>query len=240
MITRQNRLLAGRGLGTFLTAALVACLVLSGGSPVFAAPLTIFFSGADLSYASGTLSDAGSPSGNVGDPADGDELDTVNFSISGIPFGPVLTSDIAVDFSIPGVPSLSDTNPSTSVVTDGTPGYFDLLFGTSPSASEYLRLATSEVSIIYVNLTSSVHLVFGGAVVAISSQNLPLGLEIGDPVTVSFSSAVSSKSAVGDVVTSFLSSGTGEIHGTYVPEPAACILAVLGVGGLLAGRHRRR
>jgi hypothetical protein len=164
----------------------------------------------------------------------------MTFLVNGVLAGPILMSDISVDVSIPDVTGLSNVNPSTVVITPGNPGYFDLLIGTSPSAAQYLRLDTSEVTVTYINVTSTVHFVFGGAVAAIDGQALPYGLQIGDPVTVSFSSLVDagSKTTSGSTVTGFTSSGTGEVNGAYIPEPGTCVLAALGLAAMLAGRRR--
>jgi len=219
---------------------LFGCVFLVGNSPVFATPLEIQFSGVNLSYNGSTISDAGSPTGGAGDPADADPLDTLSFKVGGVVQGSILTSNISVDISIPGVTGLSDVNPSTVVTTPGNAGYFDLLIGTSPSATQFLRLNTDEVTVTYINITSTVQFVFGGAIAAIDAQLLPYGLQIGDPVSVSFSSQVDvgSKTSAANMVTGFTSSGTGEVSGTLVPEPASCVLAALGLVGMLAGRRR--
>lgn len=219
-----------------LSATCLGLLLLAGTSPALAVPLEIQFSGVNLSYASNTISDAGSPLG--GTPADADPVDTMSFKVNNVLAGPILMNDIFVDISIPDVTGLSDVNFSTVVPTVGNPGYFNLYVG-SPVPTEFLRLDTSTVTVTYINATSQVHFVFGGAVAAVNSQNLPYGLQIGDPVTVSFSSQVTSKTAAGGFVTSFLADGTGEINGELVPEPATCLLAVLGLAGAMAGRRRK-
>jgi hypothetical protein len=221
-----------------LAVTLLSSGLLLGASSASATPLEIQFSGVNLSYSGSTLSDAGSAAGGVGNPADADPVDSMSFKVGGVLAGPILTSNVAVDISIPDVTGLSNTNPSTVVNTPGNSGYFDLLIG--PGAGQYLRLNTSEVTVTYINVTSSVHFVFGGAVADIGAQLLPYGLVIGDPVTVSFSSQVDNgtKTSAGGLVTSFLASGTGEVSGVYVPEPATCVLAALGLAGVLAGRRR--
>lgn len=220
---------------------LFGCVFLLGTSSALAVPLEIQFTGVNLSYDGTTISDAGSAAGGAGDPADADSLDSIQFSVGGVMQGSVLTSDISLDVSIPDVTGLSDVGTSTVVATPGNAGYFDLLIGTTPNAAQFLKLNTGEVTISYINATSTVQFVFGAAVAAIDSQNLPFGLQIGDPVTVSFSTQVDvgSKTSAADLVTGFASSGTGEILGTNVPEPGSCVLAVMGLAAICVRRRRR-
>lgn len=203
-----------------------------------AVPLEINFTGLNLTYDGATISDSGSPSGGVGNPADADPLDTLSFKVDGVLQDPVLMSDIWADISIPDVSGLSDVNPISVILTPGNPGYFDLLIGTSPSAAEFLKLDTDNVSIGYIHASSTVQFVFGAAVASIGSQALPFGLQIGDPVTVSFSARVTpgTKTSAADVVTGFDALGTGEVIGVAVPEPATCLLVVLSVAATLFTR----
>lgn len=240
MIQRQiksNSLLSIQSLPK-ATSLLFAVAFLLGSSSALAVPLEIQFTGVNLSYASNTISDAGSTAGGGGDPADADPLDTVEFKVGGVVQG-TLNSNIFLDASIPDVSGISDIASSTIVNTPGNPGYFDLLIGTSPNAAQFLKLDTDNVTVTYINTTNTVQFVYGAAIAAIDSQMLPFGLTIGNPVTVSFSTQVDvgSKTTAANVVTGFTSSGTGEIRGTAVPEPSSCVLAAL---GLVAGFARRR
>jgi hypothetical protein len=71
-------------------------------------------------------------------------------------------------------------------------------------------------------------------------QNLPFGLQVGDPITASFSAQINAgtKTAAGGFVTGFHTSGTGEVRGTNVPEPATLLLAALGFVGCCAAARR--
>ena len=224
---------------TRFTIAFATLMLILGATPSLAVPmgtLEIQFTGMNLSYDGFTVSDAGSASGGTGDPNDADPLSTVEFKIDGVLQGSVLMSDISVDISIPDVTGLSDVNPVTVVETSGlNPGYFDLLIGTSPSATEFLKLDTGSVTIVYVNASSTLQFLYGAAVTAIDDQNLPFGLKIGQPVAVSFSTQIDagSKTAESGTVTGFTSSGTGQFRGPAVPEPATCLLVALSVAATL-------
>ena len=92
----------------------------------------------DLVYDGSAIYDAGSTSGGVADPADADPLTSVDFSVDGTPVG-TLSSDVSLDAFIPDVTGISSAaNTVANMTTPGNPGYFDLLIGTSPLASEFM------------------------------------------------------------------------------------------------------
>jgi len=243
MSRKQFNLLSIRSASAlrFSSLLLFGCVLLLSTTPAIAVPLEIQFTGVNLTYDGSAISDSGSSSGGTGDPADGDALDTMQFKVGGVQQGSILTSDIWLDAFIPDVTGISNIAPATVVTTPGNPGYFDLLIGTTPNAAEYLRLDLNAVTVSYINTSSTVQFVFGGAVAAIDSQNLPFGLEVAEPVTVSFSTQVDigSKTDNQGLVTGFTSFGTGEVFSTFVPEPGSALLAAMGlaVGGVM--RRRR-
>jgi hypothetical protein len=227
---------------TRFTFAFAALMLVFAASPSWAVPmgaLQIQFTGLNLSYDGATITDAGSPDGGNCDPNEADPLDTVEFKVNGSSVG-LLTSadDIYMDLSIPDVTGLSDNNIVTNV-TSGPGSYFHLLIG--PNAEEYLKLEADEVTVIYLKTSNTVQFVYGGSVASVNGQNLPFDVTVGQNVSVSFSTKVDDDSKTTDqdnFVTGFTSSGTGEISGQAVPEPAVCLLAAVSVIGVLLTRTR--
>ena len=229
-----------------ITLLLLACVLLFGTSsalavPMFGDPMEIQFTGVNLLYAGNTISDFPDPNGGNGDPNKADPLDSIQFKVGGVLLGSV-TSDIFLDVSIPDVTGLTDMDMSTVVTTPGNAGYFDLLIDTDPNEPQFLRLETDEVTITYLNITDTVQFVFGAAIVAIDEQNLPFGLEIGNLVTVSFSTRVDEGTKTNDdpndpdLVTGFTAWGTGQVIG--VPEPSSCVLGAIALAASCACRRR--
>jgi hypothetical protein len=209
-----------------------------------AATIQIGFTGMNLKYNGSAIYDADSLGGGTLNPADADPLGTVDFFIDGNLTGS-LNSNISLDAFIPDVVNIPSA-PGTinNQTTVGNPGYFDLLIGTSPSAAEYLALDLGEVSVTYVDVAGQIQFIFGAAVAASNVQNLPFGLEIGDPVTLSFSAQLDAgtKTTGGGFVTGFGATGTGEIRGEAIPEPSTVALlgmAAVGIPVYLRRRYRR-
>lgn len=218
----------------------IACaLVALVAAPVSAATIEIGFTGLDLVYDGSAFYDAGSTSGGIGDPADADPLTTVDIFVDGSPVANYPTN-ISADVFIPDVAPIPVGAGVTNITTPGTTaGYFDVLIGTSPLASEFMLVDLDQVNITYLDVSGLVQFTFGAAVSGVFAQNLPLGLVMGDPVTVTFSAQVVPGSLTDDGVnvTGFDLFGTGSIQGPLVPEPGTCLLAAM---GLMAGVIRRR
>ena len=219
--------------------AVVASALISAHS--LAATISINFTGMNLVYDGSAIYDAGSTVGGIGNPTDADPLTSVNFIKDGNLVG-TLSSDVSLDVYIPDVTGISSApNTVFNVTTIGNPGFFDLLIGTSPLASQFLLLDLSEVSVSYLDISGLMQFSFGAAVADSFAQNLPFGLEIGDPISVSFSAQVASGSRTtsGGFVTGFSAAGTGEISGPSVPEPATGLLLMLGALATVMFAHRR-
>jgi len=217
-----------------------ALLALSIAAPVKAATIEIQFTGMNLQYDGSAIYDNGVTAGGVADPADADSLISVDFLVDGISVGS-LSSDISLDVYIPDVTGISSASGTVyNATTVGNPGYFDLLIGTTPLASEFLTIDLEEVNVTYIDVLNIVQFTFGAAVSDVFAQNLPFGLQIGDPVTVSFSSQITpgTRTTGGGLVTGFDATGTGEIQGDLIPEPATCLLAAFGLIGCLTIRRK--
>jgi hypothetical protein len=209
-------------------------------APTSAATIEIGFTGLNLVYDGSAIYDAGSTSGGLGNPADADGLTSVDFSVDGVPAGS-LSSDVSADIYIPDVTGIPVGPGVDNQTTPGNPGFFDLLIGTSPLATQFLLVDLEDVNITYLDVANIVQFTFGAAVSDVFAQNLPFGLVIGDPITVSFSAQViaGTKTDNGSVITGFSAFGGGEIRGPQVPEPGTFLLAALGLVATLAGRCRK-
>ena len=202
------------------------------------ADVQISFTGVDLVYDGSSLYDAGSTAGGLADPADADPLASVDFFVNGGLVGS-LTSDVYLDVFIPDVTGISDAADTVDVqTTPGNPGFFDLLIGTSPLASEFLIIDLESVTITYIDIGGLAQFVFGASIADSYVQNLPFGLTLTGPVTVSFSAQIDPDSitSAGGFITGFSAGGTGELRA--VPGPGAMLL--LGLGALAVPGLRRR
>lgn len=202
--------------------------------PVQAA-FMIEYTGMNLAYDGAAIYDAGATSGGVGDPADADALQSVDFFEDGVHIG-ALDSDVWLDVYIPDVAGLvAGVNSVSNVTTPGNPGFFDLLIGTSPLASQFLTIDIDSVTIVYTDIAGFAQLVFGGAVADSYAQSLPFGVDLVGPVTLSFSVQLQNLATSGGFVTGFNAFGTGEF--SAVPAPGAA--ALLGALAVPALRRRR-
>jgi hypothetical protein len=109
-----------------------------------------------------------------------------------------------------------------------------------------LKLGAAAISFVYINATPTfkLHFVLGASEASVLSQSLPglIGGSLGNDISVSFSSQVTSGSLTQDgagIVTGFLASGTGEIDGNLVPEPATVALLISGLLACLVFIRRR-
>jgi hypothetical protein len=222
-----------------ISCALVGLLICSTySSAASAAALQIQFTGVDLRYdgTSAIIHDYGDPALAGGtDTSKADDLLNMDFLVDGIGVDN-LSSDIYLDLEIPDVTGL--LLAGGSIITDGSPsGVLELLM---PGIGLSLSLGEAEIGFLPA-LGGSINFVFGGAVATIGTQALPFGLEIGDPVSISFSTQVVAGTLTHDdtYVTGFDSRGTGEVQGTLVPEPTTLGLVGMAIG-LFATRRRRR
>lgn len=202
------------------------------------ADIVIEFSGMNLVYNGSALFDAGSAAGGVADPGDADGLASVDFFLNGSLVG-ALNSDISLDVYIPNLIGIPSTPGAAIIINTGGAGFFDLLIGTSPLASEYLLVDVSSVTVTYIDVAGIIQFTFGAAVADSFAQNLPYGLIVGQPLTVSFSAQIDpgTLTSAGGFITGFRASGTGEFRGLEIPTPGSIALVALGVPAVI--RRRR-
>ena len=187
-----------------------------------AAMVQIQLGGVDLAYDGGQVVDAG--------PANPDALTNATFLVGDTKLG-ADTTGVTMDLTIPGVDQIP---VSGGQVLSDAGGTLNLDLGDG----EFLALSLNESTISYIPLTSTVQFVFAGTTSSIDSQNLPYGISLQDPVSISFSTQISQPvSDSGGFLTSFRSAGTGELQA--VPEPASMVLLAMGGMGVLMGRRKK-
>jgi len=210
-----------------MCAVVVLVVVVEGYTKAPASTIEIQFSGLDMVYDGSNIYDAGGY--NQGDV---DPLTTVTYLVDGSLSG-TQVANIDVDFRFGPITGISATTAGT-VNTGSSSGTFELLV---PGGN--LALDLDDVSVTYFPLGFA-DFVFAGSLAAVSGQNLPYGLIIGDDVSVSFSAQINTISDDGTYITDFTASGTGEVSGPQVPEPSTLALLCMGALGLLACARRRR
>lgn len=224
--------------------AVVVCAVtaLGLGAERASAGVLLSFTGLNLVYDGVSITDAGAPAGGFGDPAHADPLASLDFFVGGA-LAQSFSSDISIDILIPDVANIPFTpGAAHNLVTTGdTPGFFDVLIGTSPLASEFLLLRLGAVSVTFLDVAGEAQFLFTGAVAEIDGQNAPLGLEVFEPVTVSISVRIDpgSLTTAAGFVTGFTATGTGEIAGSAIPTPGAWAPLALATAGMLRRRRGR-
>lgn len=218
--------------------AMIAALLLSSGIAP-AATINISFTGLDLVYDGVAIYDAGNNNTtSLANPADGDELATIDFFVNGNLVGS-LNADLAADVYIPDVSGITTAFVFNPVTTPGNPGFFDLLIGSTWPPNDFLLISLDEVNVVYVN-AGMLQVTFGAAISNIFAQNLPFVPLLDEPVTVSFNVNIvpGTLTASGGFVTGFEASGSGSVQGPAVPEPSTCLLASLGLMTLFTRRGR--
>lgn len=199
---------------------IAACLSIAMAS-VAPAGIMIQLGGMDIGYNGTNIRDAGTQNP--------DSLTNATFIVNNVTLG-ADTIGVTLDLDIPGVFNIPVIAGNVNSAANGSL-YLNL------GGGEYLSLTLASAVVSYIPLTSTIQFVFAGSSSAIAGQQLPYGLSLVDPVSVSFSTQITpgSLSQSGGYVTAFVAAGTGEIQG--VPEPTT--LSLLALYGLAALRRRR-
>lgn len=204
--------------------ALAAACTLLMGVYATASTIEIQIIDVDVEYdsATGDITDAGTPT---------DPVSSLFFFNGGGSFGDLQNppNALSIDLSIPGVPAIPVGGGTVSSAAGGT---LELL---TPSSILSLNLDSADVT--YTPIGGTLDFVFVGTVGSIASQNLPFGLVLGDPVSVTFSTQANTLTDDGVNVLTFAASGTGELEGQFIPEPTSLVLLGLATA---AGLVRRR
>ncbi|MBU4270369.1 MAG: hypothetical protein KKE86_06855 [Planctomycetes bacterium] len=196
--------------------------------------ITIDFTGLNLEFAGGKIYDADHLAGGNGLIADATKLGSINFSINYVPVLS-LSGDVYADILIQGVPGIP---PNGYVVTSGG-SFVDLL-----SPSGWLLGLDIGPMIVSYTVSPTNYVTISGIATGAITQNLPGGLIIDQgecEMVLLMGDTLSGKVFTGELLTGFTSSGTGQIKGVLVPEPA-CFAVLLGIGviGLEIGAWRKR
>ena len=201
---------------------LVGAVILVGLTQLASASLIlqIQMGGVDIRYDGTNIVSVGAPTP--------DPLTNATFLVDHVLVG-ADTSGVTLGLSIPGVSNLPVSGGQVSSAANGS---LDLDLG----GGQFLSLTLDSATVSYIPVFSTVYFVFVGSAATIDGQQLPYGLTLGDPVSVSFSTQMMAPiTQSGGFVSSFLAAGTGEIQG--VPEPAT--LSLLALGGLAMLRRRK-
>jgi hypothetical protein len=212
--------------------------------------LQIHFEGLDIHYDGSRIYDVnGTPpnsGGGTGIPSKADPLVTMSFFADDTLLG-TLTQNIYADLLIEGVNNIPQGGGTVVSAGNGGNFGFDLLMNAGvPAWGLALNIDTMEISFTPLG---NLAVVLGGGLAAgnplVVAQNLPAFvngfLDKNEDITITFScSNVRNITAANGYITGFDGAGTGNITGTYVPEPSEYLMGVLGVLGLAYFASRRK
>ncbi|TWT47623.1 hypothetical protein [Botrimarina hoheduenensis] len=200
----------------------VAAVCLLSASLAQAATIELQFTGLDVLYDGTNITDANN--------AGADPLGVVTVDVDGSPVaGSPFSTAVSAELLIPGVFNIAVGGDTVMSAPGGS-------VTVNLPAGNFLTVALDSATITYLN-AGFARFAFGGAVANVTGQSLPGGLMMGDPISFSFSAILASQTNNGVDLLTFRASGTGEIEGAVVPEPATALLAAL-AAPLALGRRR--
>jgi hypothetical protein len=217
----QNKLIAG---AAGLAVALAGTAAQAG--------IQISVTGFDFGYDGDAIFDLGGAGFNNIE----DALSSVDFFQDGVLVGSLGVDDgITINTFFEGV---NDIPVAGGVVSSAsTPANFNFFDLSFDDGLDFLFNDIADVQVFYSGGEIGVTGVTSNVVVF--DQDLPFGLELDEdePVVVSFSGLISDLTDDGTFVTGFEASGTAEIRGEVIPEPASLSL-LAGAGALLLRRRK--
>ncbi|MCO6046533.1 PEP-CTERM sorting domain-containing protein [Aeoliella sp. ICT_H6.2] len=227
----------------YLTALVAVVAVIVLPATVRAGMIEISMAGTSLTYSdptpdgagSGSLTDSGTPTDALSSLTVVEDSNTLGVLVDPAP-------SLAYDLEVTDIPSIELPGPNgTTAVTAPAGGSFELLV----DGSSALALDLESVNVVYSRVNSSffdIRFMFVGTVGAISSQDLPFGVQIGEPVSLTFNvQQTATPTNDGTYLTSYVGNGTGVISSERVPEPSSLLLiGMCSVAGLAITRGLKR
>jgi hypothetical protein len=230
------------------TVVLVLVASLQFACPAQASTIDIQFVAFPIHY--GTLPasanydfyDTASPAGGGTNLATATQMGAVTVSVDGVVQYTYSANQVYGDLLAADVGNLTKTGLTVFAGDSGGAGPnntfgFDLL--TSSGSLLSLNFNNSDIAGVYrayssgANSGKPFYVSLGGPTSSIVSQNLPLGLQIGNDASISLSGTTfTNLTTSGSLVTSFDASVTGTITGSLVPEPGTIVLLGIGLLGL--------
>jgi hypothetical protein len=216
----------------FLALGLALALFIS---PAYASTVQIQLSGMNWQYDGSVLYDTGAKNNTgIGSPAESDPLLAAIFLVDGVPVGMQMTNIWFDSYIAVGTLALNGLKEDT--VSPAHFGFDLLTQNAIPGWGIALQITQYSVTTDSNNLNATLT----GSLLSTSIfvQDLPFGLALLNPVTVSFSATIFNGVPSGDNYASFTAAGTGEITGPEVPAPAAFLLLGPGLLALVSLRRR--